>query len=220
VPWRRQIRLTEEIMKDIFRLCFVLTLITAVSAGVLAFVSDKTEEPISNALREAKMKAVRQVLPPYDNDLMEDRVFISGDEGDSVEVFVGMEGSEITGVAFPVVAHRGYSGDINFLVGVNSDGVIQGIQILNHAETPGLGAKIQGEEFRAQYRGCSIDSPKVWKVKQDGGVFEPITGATISSRAVTEATLKGLEFFRNNFDSISRRTPGTGSDQKGEGANE
>jgi electron transport complex protein RnfG len=195
-------------MKEIARLCFVLTLITAVSAGVLAYVSDKTAEPIANALREAKMAAVRQVLPPYDNDLMKDRVFLEKSEGDSVEVFVGKEGSRLTGVAFPVVATKGYSGDINFLVGVNSDGIIQGIQILNHAETPGLGAKIQGREFRAQYRNCSIDSPAVWKVKKDGGAFEPITGATISSRAVTEATLKGLKFYRKNRDDIASSMKG------------
>jgi len=192
-------------MKDIVRLCFVLTLITAVSAGVLAFVSNKTEEPIARALREAKMKAVRQVLPAYDNELMEDRVFVESEQGDSLEVFVGKSGGQFTGAAFPVVAYDGYSGDINFLVGVNSDGVIQGIQILNHTETPGLGAKIQEPEFRNQYRQCSIDSPQVWKVTKDGGVFEPITGATISSRAITEATIKGLKFFRSNYQRISNR---------------
>ena len=192
-------------MKDIARLCLVLTLITAVSAGVLAFVSKQTEEPIAKALREAKMKAVRQVLPVYDNELMRDRVFVRNEEGDSLEVFVGKRSNKFTGAAFPVVAHNGYSGDINFLVGVNSDGVIQGIQILNHSETPGLGAKIQEPEFRNQYRRCSIDSPQVWKVTKDGGKFEPITGATISSRAITEATLKGLEFFKDNYARISKK---------------
>jgi electron transport complex protein RnfG len=190
-------------MKEIFRLCIVLTLITAVSAGVLAFVSLKTEEPIAIALREARMKAVRQVLPEYDNDLAEDMIRLPNAEGDSIEVYRGMKGDSITGAAFPVVAHDGYSGDINFLVGVNSDGVIQGIRILNHSETPGLGAKIQNGGFRAQYRSCSIDSPEVWKVTADGGPFEPITGATISSRAVTGATLKGLKFFDNNYGRIT-----------------
>ncbi len=203
-------------MKDIARLCFVLTLITAVSAGVLAYVSNQTEEPIARALREAKMKAVRQVLPSYDNELMEDRVFVESEEGDSLEVFVGKKGDQFTGAAFPVVAHEGYSGDINFLVGVNSDGVIQGIQILNHSETPGLGAKIKEPEFRNQYRQCSIDSPQVWKVTRDGGKFEPVTGATISSRAITEATLKGLEFFKNNYGRISGKESGRGTADNGE----
>jgi len=203
-------------MREITRLCFVLTLITAVSAGVLAFVSDKTEEPIANALREAKMKAVRQVLPSFDNDLMEDRVFVANEEGDTVEVFRGMKGDSLTGVAFPRVSHEGYSGDINFLIGVNADGIIQGIQILNHSETPGLGAKIQNEDFRQQYRHCSIDSPKVWKVTKDGGRFEPITGATISSRAITGATLEGLKFFRKNYSRITGKRSGNNSMKDGE----
>lgn len=192
-------------MKEIIRLCFVLTLITAVSAGVLAFVSQQTEEPIARALREEKMRAVRNVLPPYDNELLEDRVFMESGSGDSLEIFIGKKGGQITGVAFPVVSSEGYSGDINFLVGVDEEGIIQGIEILRHAETPGLGAKIETEQFRAQFRECGVDSPKVWEVRKDGGKFEQITGATISSRAVTRATLKGLEFFRDNFDTIREK---------------
>lgn len=190
-------------MKEIVRLCFVLTIITAVSAGVLAFVSQQTEEPIANALREEKMMAVRNVLPPFDNDLLKDRVFIPNESGDTLEVFIGKEEGRISGVAFPVTSPDGYSGDINFLVGVNMDGVIQGIEILTHAETPGLGAKIETEDFRDQFRSCSVDSPQIWEVAKDGGVFEQITGATISSRAVTRATLEGLKFFRDNVRRIA-----------------
>ena len=55
-------------MKEIFRLCFVLTVIAAVSAGVLAFVSQKTKEPIEESLLDEKMSAVRNVLPLFDNE--------------------------------------------------------------------------------------------------------------------------------------------------------
>jgi electron transport complex protein RnfG len=192
-------------------------MITAVSAGVLAFVSQKTEEPIANALREEKMRAVRNVLPPYDNDLLKDRVFVPDSGGDTLEVFVGKSGGRISGVAFPVITPEGYSGDIHFLVGVNSSGVVQGIEILRHAETPGLGAKIETEEFRAQFRKCSADSPKVWEVKKDGGGFQQITGATISSRAVTRATLKGLRFFGDNFDDIKKKAKAAGAKEEGKG---
>ncbi len=206
-------------MKEIIRLCFVLTLITAVSAGVLAFVSQQTEEPIANALREEKMRAVRNVLPPFDNDLLKDRVFVEHGPGDSLEVFIGKKGGKITGVAFPVVTSEGYSGDIDFLVGVNEEGIIQGVEILRHAETPGLGAKIETQEFRGQFRECGVDSPEVWEVKKDGGVFEQITGATISSRAVTRATLKGLEFFRDNIERIREKAEESSSKNNQEGEN-
>ncbi|MCD6379154.1 RnfABCDGE type electron transport complex subunit G [bacterium] len=189
-------------MKEIFRLTLILTVITAVSAGVLAFVNQKTEQPVKKALSEQKMKAVRNVLPSFDNELIKDRVFVPDTTGDTIEVFRGKKGGKINGVAFSVVSHDGYSGDIEFLVGVDPDGVIQGIEILKHAETPGLGARIQSDEFRSLFKNHSIDNTGVWKVKKDGGVFKEITGATISSRAVTGATLKGLKFFSSHIDEI------------------
>ncbi len=190
-------------MKEIFRLTLILTVITAASAGVLAFVNQKTEQPIENALREEKMEAVRNVLPPFDNELTEDSVFISDIAGDTLEVFVGKKNGKINGVAFPVLSHDGYSGDIEFLVGVNLDGVVQGIEILTHSETPGLGAKIQSEDFKDQFKTRGINNPEVWEVEKDGGIFKQITGATISSRAVTRAVHKGLKFYRNHIDEIT-----------------
>lgn len=181
-------------MKEIFRLCMVLTIIAAVSAGVLAFVSQKTAEPIQNALKEEKMSAVRSVLPPYDNDPDKDIIKIAVG-ADSVEVYRGKKEGTFVGVAFPVVAPNGYSGEIEIMVGVDTGGVVQGIEILQHRETPGLGAKIETENFRANYRGKTLQNPETWDVVKDGGTFKQITGATISSRAVTHAVARGLEFF-------------------------
>ena len=181
-------------MKEIFRLCLVLTVIAAVSAGVLAFVSQKTAEPIQNALKEEKMSAVRSVLPPYDNDPDKDTKVVKNGEADVI-FYRGRKDGAIVGVAFPVVAPNGYSGEIEIMVGVDTAGVVQGIQILQHRETPGLGAKIETEEFRANYKGASFSNPETWDVVKDGGTFKQITGATISSRAVTHAVARGLEFF-------------------------
>lgn len=189
-------------MRETFRLCFVLTLIAAVSAGVLAFVSGRTEEPIARALLEEKMSAVRSVLPPFDNDPASDTARIVVAPGDTVEVFRGRGGGEVTGAAFAVSSPDGYSGEIRFMVGVDTGGVVTGIEILQHLETPGLGAKIQDGEFRSQYVGRSLGDPETWAVTKDGGTFEPITGATISSRAVTAATEKGLRFFREHRGGI------------------
>lgn len=181
-------------MKEIFRLCLVLTVIAAVSAGVLAFVSQKTAEPIQNALKEEKMSAVRSVLPPFDNDPDKDIKLVKQDETD-VMFYRGRKGDTIIGVAFSVIAPNGYSGEIEIMVGVDTGGVVQGIEILQHRETPGLGAKIETENFRANYKGKSLSDPQTWDVIKDGGTFKQITGATISSRAVTHAVARGLEFF-------------------------
>ena len=202
-------------MKEIIRLTLILTAITAVSAGVLAFVNQKTEQPVKKALSEEKMIAVRNVLPPFDNELVKDRVFIPDSTGDTLEVFRGKKDGIINGVAFSIVSPDGYSGDIEFLVGVDLDGVIQGIEILKHSETPGLGARIQSEEFRGMFKNHGIDNTEIWKVKKDGGVFKEITGATISSRAVTGATIKGLEFFKSHIDEIIGGEDAVGENKRG-----
>jgi electron transport complex protein RnfG len=189
-------------MKEIFRLCFVLTVIAAVSAGVLAFVNQQTEEPIARALLEETMSAVRGVLPPFDNEPAEDTIDIVTAPGDTMKVYRGRSGGEINGAAFAVTAPDGYSGDIRFMIGVDTNGVVTGLEILQHLETPGLGAKIQEAAFRDQYKGKSLEDPKNWAVTKDGGTFVPITGATISSRAITKATAKGLEMFRDHRGEI------------------
>ncbi|MCK4550302.1 MAG: RnfABCDGE type electron transport complex subunit G, partial [Candidatus Krumholzibacteria bacterium] len=183
-------------MKEIIRLCFVLTIIAAVSAGVLAYVNEKTAEPIAKALLEEKMSAVRSVLPPYDNEPDKDMITIGLADGDSLEVYRGQKDGAVTGAAFAITSPDGYSGDIEFMIGVDGEGVMQGLMVLNHLETPGLGAKIQNEDFRGQYKGKSLENPELWEVTKDGGNFIAITGATISSRAITRAAARGLKLFR------------------------
>ena len=182
-------------MKEILRLCFVLTLVAAVSAGVLAFVSRQTAGPIARALLEERMSAVRDVLPPFDNDPDADRVVIEAEGEAPIEIYRGRTGGAITGCAFALTAPDGYSGDIVFMIGVDTEGVVTGLRILQHLETPGLGAKIEEAFFRDQYRGRGLSDPAAWAVTKDGGDIVPITGATISSRAVTAAAERGLRFF-------------------------
>ena len=188
-------------MKEILRLCFVLTVIAAVSAGVLAFVNQKTEEPIKNAMKEEEMSAVKSVLPPFDNEADKDTLTLK-DETTEYKFYRGRKEGGIVGVAFTVIAPNGYSGEIKVMVGVDTEGVVQGVQILDHRETPGLGAKIETAHFRDQYKGKSLAVPEVWDVIKDGGTFKHITGATISSRAVTHSIARALEFFAANSDMI------------------
>ncbi|UCF05682.1 MAG: RnfABCDGE type electron transport complex subunit G [bacterium] len=181
-------------MKEVFRLCAVLTIIAAVSAGVLAFVSQKTAEPIADAMREEELQAIREVLPPFENEPDQDTVVLE-EAGESIVFYRGRTEGRITGIAFVVTAPNGYSGDIRFMIGVDDSGIVQGIEILKHAETPGLGAKIESQSFRDRYKGKSLTNPEQWDVVKDGGTFKQITGATISSRAVTHAIARGLELF-------------------------
>jgi electron transport complex protein RnfG len=152
--------------------------------------------------RQETLKALRAVLPPIDNAPDADNVaLVIGKDRkgrDLLRTFYRgkLEGT-LAGIAFKVVAPDGYSGNIEIMVGVDPEGRVVGIEILTHAETPGLGSKITAPAFKDQFRGKGLDDVD-WRVKKDGGSFDQITGATVSPRAVVQAVKIGLEFFREH----------------------
>lgn len=210
-------------MKEIFRLCFVLTLIGAVCAAVMAAVDQQTKAPIEKSKTAEKMDAVKVVMPPTDNDLEKDQVTVK-DEDAQMEMtfFPGKKDGVVIGAAFLAVAPGGYSGPIEILVGVDTAGVVTGVEIVKHHETPGLGSKIATPAFKGQFVGKSVKDPANWSVVKDGGPFKQITGATISSRAVTTAIATGLEFLEAHkvevFGAPKACAPGKPADKKAETA--
>ena len=81
------------------------------------------------------------------------------------------------------------------MVGIGADGVIQGVRILSHAETAGLGAKSTEPVFYEQYNNLSGGN---FAVQKDGGSIVVITGATITSRAVTAGVNEAYDWFAAN----------------------
>jgi Na+-translocating ferredoxin:NAD+ oxidoreductase subunit G len=182
-------------MKEIVKLCYTLTLIGAVCAAAMAFVDQKTKEPMGKSLSAEMSSAMKAVMPECDNDLAKCAVTINDkDRGMELTFFVGTKRGVPVGAAFEITATGGYAGDIGLLVGADTAGVVTGIEILKHAETPGLGAKIATPLFKGQFTGKSLANTPNWAVLKDGGSFKQITGATISSRAVATGIANGLEF--------------------------
>jgi electron transport complex protein RnfG len=87
-------------------------------------------------------------------------------------------------------------------VAVNYDGELAGVRVIEHLETPGLGDAIdaQKSDWINQFQGKSLNNPAAtaWHVQRDGGAFDQITSATITSRAVVKATHKVLLYFKDN----------------------
>ncbi len=189
-------------MKEISRLVLVLTLIAAGAGLILSLVEAVTREPIAEQRRLEMLKALQAVLPPIDNSPDTDTASLvvgKNKKGKDIErtFYRGRMKSELAGVAFKVVAPDGYSGNIEIMVGIDPQGVVSGIEILAHAETPGLGNKIEDDWFKQQFAGKGLDGTD-WRVKKDGGEFDEITGATISPRAVVKAVEGGLQFYRQH----------------------
>ena len=187
-------------MKSLLSLVLVLGAICLVAGALLAFVNQVTERPIAEAMRREKLAAIEQVLPAHDNQPDTDLVTLE-DGGKTWTFFVGRKGGRYVGAAFEVTSSKGYGGTIRLMVGVNADGTMEGLAVLEQKETPGLGAKIQDPGFRDGFRGRSLTNTN-WKVRKDGGDIDAITAATISSRAVTDAVAEGIEVYLRHETAI------------------
>jgi electron transport complex protein RnfG len=189
-------------MSGLSRLVVTLTLITLGAGLLLSLVESLTRAPIAEQHRLETLRALQTVLPPFDNSPDADSISLvigQGKKGRDLErtFFRGRLDGVLSGIAFTVVATDGYSGNISMMVGVDPSGTVSGLEILNHAETPGLGDKITRSDFKSQFKGKTLDGVD-WRVKKDGGDFDQITGATISPRAVVKAVHQGLLFFRDH----------------------
>lgn len=192
-------------MNKIIRNTIILTIITLVSGLCLGLVYEITKEPIAAAEEEAKKEAWQAVFPDADLSQFESTDVdtkvaeqVASDLGVSATVdevcTVGDQGYVIT-----VTDSEGYGGDIQITVGIKTDGTISGVSFLSISETAGLGMRAKEPSFYEQYIGKEAEK---FYVSKDGGDGEPIdalSGATITSRAVTGAVNTALGYFQNAF---------------------
>lgn len=179
-------------MREPLKLGAILLIITTLCAGLLGFVNDQTAPIIKRGKEEAQTKAVKQILPEAET-VKELEVT---DEAKITTAFVTYKGNVYTGSVLKVYP-EGYGGSIELLVGVLPEGEIAGIQILSHQETPGLGANMMNEDFKEQFH--SKHAPlAVNKINPGEEEIMAITGATITSRAVTDGVNLVAEYVKNH----------------------
>lgn len=199
---------------SISRNALLLALFALVSTAIIAGTNLGTADRIAEQKKQAKLKALYEILPQHthDNNLLEDnRVFFEESLGHRQEqiLYIAMVQKKITALIYPVTARDGYSGDIDMLVGINAkDGSIAGVRVLSHRETPGLGDKIEARKSNwiMGFNGMGVGNPPLegWAVRKDGGIFDAFTGATITPRAVTAAILRVLQYHGENFPQLQR----------------
>jgi len=166
---------------------------------LLALAHTFTREPIAARALEDLRQSLAQVIPQaiHDNNPAAD-VLDLPQPGAPLRVYRARRAGRVTGVAFETHG-RGYSGDIRVLLGVAADGRLLGVRVLQHAETPGLGDKIEvgRSDWITRFNGLSLGQPPEaqWAVKKDGGQFDQFAGATITPRAVVSSVREGLRLF-------------------------
>ncbi len=172
--------------KEVIRPAVVLLIIAGVAAAALGAVQSITAEPIKAQEDKTKAASMQAVMP-------------------DAASFEQIEDAELTGSLTAIykadnggfvitAAPGGFSGAVDTMVGIGEDGVITGVRVTKHSETPGLGAKSTDPSFYEQFTGMSGSLA----VTKDGGEVVPITSATITSRAVTSGANDALEWFAAN----------------------
>ena len=184
----------------------LLGIFALLASAALALASSATSEAIAAAEAKDLRDSLSEVLPVglSDNDFLKDTVDLEN-KGKTVIVYRARQGETVKAALFKV-AERGYAGDIQVLMAVDRDGRTLGVRVLKHAETPGLGDKIEikKDKWIKDFDGKSLGNPipEKWGVKKDNGVFDQFAGATITPRAVVKAVKSGLDFYAEHRKEI------------------
>lgn len=196
-------------MNKIVKDALVLTLITLIAGCALGLVYEITKEPIAKASEAATQEAYKEVfetansftdLENFDADKANEVIATKGYTDGTVttcEVVNCVKAVDATGNLLGYVvtmkSKAGYGGDIEFSMGVTKDGILNGYSITEINETPGLGMKATEDKFKDQFKGIKATTLEVSKTaSNDESTVQSISGATITSKAMTYAIDAGL----------------------------
>jgi electron transport complex protein RnfG len=181
---------------------FLSLLITCCASGViLAGANLYTLDPIALSKAKALEDAIRNVTPPFDNNPLKDVYQAATVDGDSLLIYPAVKEGQFVGAAVKSTSQKGFSGEIEVIVGFDTEGKLINYSVLKHAETPGLGAKMETwfrtDKKKQNVIGRSLADGEL-KVSKDGGNVDAITASTISSRAFLDAINRAYSAFKSH----------------------
>lgn len=203
----------------------VLVVVALAAALLLSAIHWLTRAPIAQARELAAEAALREVVPEFAKatDVSLDflpvpprfRIGLGSEDGE--RIYRIKRGGEILAVILPALSPSGYGGPIRLIAGIDRNGIVTGVKVLEHHETPGLGDRIatNKSDWMRRFTGKSLTdpAPNRWQVRRDGGAFDQISGATISSRAVVRQVRRALDYFHDDrarlLDVGATATPGS-----------
>lgn len=183
-----------------------------ISVVLVAATNNLTKQKIEENQVKMLLKALNEIVPEhtYDNDLVNSKTIIQPSESGFLRktpVYLATKKGQPVTAIFEVTTLKGYSGAITLLLGINvNDHSVTGLRIVQHKETPGLGDKMETRktDWVFNFNGKSLNNPMIdhWRVKKDGGDFDQFTGATITPRAIVNATRSTLLYAKENMDTL------------------
>ena len=188
-----------------------IVILAALAAGATALLSLTDEATDAKRQENQAVYATRLLSsvipegnydqPPGSVSLMVQDAELLG-SAEPLPAYPLLRDGQTVGTVLTVMAPDGYVAPLTLLVGVDSSGNITGVSVTAHRETPGLGDKVERgkSDWITGFTGRSADDPTPvnWALNRDGGEFDHISGATITSRAVVKAVDNALKFFAAN----------------------
>lgn len=181
-----------------------LTIITIVAGFGLGYVYDVTKEPIARMEENTKLAAYSSVFPEasgftdMNDELATTQLSGYSENGCEIDSLVraGDASSNPIGYIINVTSHEGYGGDITISMGINNEGMVKGIEILSISETAGLGMKAKEPKFKDQFKDKTVTQFTYTKTGATSDFeIDAISGATITTKAVTNAVNTALSFY-------------------------
>lgn len=189
-------------------LAIIAAICTALVAATYHVTVDRIAANEKALLEKSLQPAIAGIF--YDGSVSESRLVITPPHdlpgsGAAIIYRVYAENRPVAAL-FVVTARDGFAGPIRILLGVDASGLVTGVRILQHRETPGLGDKIEPtrSDWVFQFDGRSMGDPLAtgWAIRGDGGDFDQLTGASITSRSVVTAVRDTLIYFDAHRDEI------------------
>ena len=176
----------------LFNMVAVLFTITLIASAGVGAVNMITEQPIAEAKQAATTAALANVLPAFDDNSVSEQEI----DGLPIKVYIATSGEAVVGYAVETLTKSGFGGSIRLMVGFLPDGEIYNVNVLEQAETPGLGSKMcdEGNALISSIKDKNVFTIE-FKVKKDGGELDALTAATISSRAYYDAVARAKEAY-------------------------
>lgn len=195
-----------------------LGLFAAVTVGAIALTAALTEDRIEANEKRVRQAALIEILASSEDnggafDLSDTLSIESAALGhrEAQTAVRARRDGEVLALLLPLRIPDGYSGDIHLLLGIEADGRVAGVRVVEHRETPGLGDAIERRksDWIENFRGRSLGDPPLegWTVRRDGGEFDAFTGATITPRAVARGIGRALLWFEEDGRKLMEAAP-------------
>ncbi len=201
--------------KSMLRNGLILAIFAFFCTALVALVDRQTFDKIKEQQQLELKRVLHQIIPDtlHDNELIEHCILIHNEEVLGIDSplpsYIASMKEKPVAIAMETVAPDGYSGNIRLIIGISAEGEVLGVRTLSHAETPGLGDKIEmrKSDWVLGFNGMFLlsEDDTRWNVKKDGGEIDQFTGATITPRAYVKAIKRALVYFNANKDRLLAR---------------